>query len=108
VPSPCSYAVSVTPDPTTNEAADQQGEVAHTSAPTITLQDYEQAERGMAHEGAQVGIPVHGIVTVLVSALSLVPNLSVAQGSPWSAFALAGMAIRFGTGGSATAISTCT
>jgi hypothetical protein len=67
------------------------------SAPTITLQDYEQAERVMAHEGARVGVTVHGIITVLVSALLLVLNLTVAPGFPWSAFAIAGMAIGFGT-----------
>jgi hypothetical protein len=67
------------------------------ATPTITLQDYEQAERLMAHEGARVGITVHGIITVLVSALLLVLNLTVAQGFPWSAFAIAGMAIGLGT-----------
>jgi hypothetical protein len=44
-----------------------------------------------------VGITVHGIITVLVSALLLVLNLTVAQGFPWSAFAIAGMAIGLGT-----------
>ncbi len=63
----------------------------------ITLQDYEQAERVMAHEGARVGVIVHGIITVLVSALLLVLNLTVAQGFPWSAFAIAAMAIGFCT-----------
>ena len=67
------------------------------SAPTITLQDYEQAERLMAHEGARVGVVVHGIITILVSAVLLVLNLTVAQGFPWSGFAIAGMAIGFGT-----------
>ncbi len=66
-------------------------------APEITLQDYEKAERAMAHEGARVGVTVHGIVTVLVSVLMVVLNLAVAQGFPWSAFAVAGMAIGFGT-----------
>jgi 2TM domain len=66
-------------------------------ASTITLQDYEQAERVMAHEGARVGVIMHGIITVLVSALLLVLNLTVAQGFPWSAFAIAGMAIGLGT-----------
>ena len=40
---------------------------------------------------------MHGIITVLVSALLLVLNLTVAQGFPWSAFAIAGMAIGFCT-----------
>ncbi|HEX3221180.1 MAG TPA: 2TM domain-containing protein [Nocardioides sp.] len=65
-------------------------------ASTITLQDYEQAERVMAHEGARMGITLHGIISVLVSALLLVLNLTVAQGFPWSAFAIAGMAIGLG------------
>ncbi len=67
------------------------------AAPGITLQDYEKAERAMAHEGARVGVTVHGIITVLLSALMLVLNLTVAQGFPWSAFAIAGLAIGFGT-----------
>lgn len=67
------------------------------AAPEITLQDYERAERAMAHEEARVGITVHGIVTIAVSVLFLVLNLTVAQGFPWAAFAIAGMVIGFGT-----------
>ena len=79
------------------------------ATPTITLRDYEQAERLMAQEGARTGVIVHSIITVLVSALLLVLNLTVAQRFPWSAFAIAGMAIGSArTGGSATATSTRT
>lgn len=63
------------------------------SAPTITLQDYEQAERVLAHEGARVGLSVHAAVTVLVSTLMIVLNFAVAAGFPWSAFAVGGMTI---------------
>lgn len=42
----------------------------------------------MAHEGARVGVTMHGIIIVLVSALLLVLYLTVAQGLPRSAFAV--------------------
>jgi hypothetical protein len=63
------------------------------TAPSITLQDYEHAERVIAHEEARIGLTVHGIVTALVSALLIVINLTVADEFPWSAFAVAGMTI---------------
>jgi hypothetical protein len=63
------------------------------SAFTITLQDYEQAERVLAHEGARVGLTIHGVVTVLVSALLIVINFTLAAEFPWSAFAVGGMTI---------------
>jgi hypothetical protein len=63
------------------------------NAPTITLTDYEQAERVIAHEGARGGLITHGIITVLVSALLVVINLTLADEFPWSVFAVAGMTI---------------
>jgi hypothetical protein len=63
------------------------------SAHTITIQDYERAERLLAHEDARRGLIAHGVVTVLVSALLVVINLVVADAFPWSVFAVAGMTI---------------
>ena len=63
------------------------------SATGITLQDYEQAERAIAHEEAHVGLAVHGAITVLVSILLIVINLTLADEFPWSAFAVGGMTI---------------
>ena len=63
------------------------------NAPTITLQDYEQAERVLSHEGARAGLVVHAVVTVLVSAVLIVINFAFADDFPWSAFAVGGMTI---------------
>lgn len=57
----------------------------------VTLEDYEQAERDLAHEEARTGITVHTAVTVLVSAVLIVINVTVAPEFPWSAFAIGGM-----------------
>ena len=63
------------------------------TAPSMTLHDYEQAEQLIAHEEARIGLMVHTIITVLVSAVLVVINLTVADEFPWSAFAFAGMTI---------------
>jgi hypothetical protein len=63
------------------------------STPTITLQEYERAERVLAHQGARAGLIVHGIVTVLVSAALIVVNFTLADEFPWSAFAVGGMTV---------------
>ena len=59
----------------------------------ITLERYEQAERDLAHDEARVGLTVHGIITALVSVGLVIINYTVAPEFPWSAFAVAGMAI---------------
>jgi hypothetical protein len=63
------------------------------SAHTITLQEYEQAERVLAHEDADRGLIAHVVVTVLVSALLIAINFTLADEFPWSAFAVGGMTI---------------
>lgn len=63
------------------------------TAPGITLQDYEQAERLIAHEEARVGLTAHAIITGFAAALLVVINLTVADEFPWSAFAVAGMTL---------------
>ncbi|MGZ5400717.1 MAG: hypothetical protein ACXWDM_11970 [Nocardioides sp.] len=57
------------------------------------MQAYEQAERALAHEGAHQGLIAHGVVTVLVSALLIAFNVTLADAFPWSAFAVGGMSI---------------
>jgi hypothetical protein len=57
------------------------------------LQEYEQAERMLAHEGAHKGLIAHGVVTVLVSAVLVSINFTLADAFPWSAFAVGGMTI---------------
>lgn len=59
----------------------------------ITLQDYEAAERTMAHETATTGLTVHAVITLLVSAALIVINFTLATEFPWSAFAVGGLLI---------------
>jgi hypothetical protein len=68
-------------------------EVALMATAGVTLESYERAERDLAHHEARVGLTVHGIITVLVSTLLVVINLTVAPEFPWSAFAVGGMAV---------------
>ena len=63
------------------------------STANITLPDYEAAERAMAHEGATVGVVVHGIITLVVGIGLVVINITLAPEFPWSAFAVGGMSI---------------
>jgi hypothetical protein len=57
------------------------------------MQEDEQAEHVLAHEGAHKGLIAHGVVTVLVSALLIAINFTLADAFPWSAFAVGGMTI---------------
>jgi len=59
----------------------------------ITLQQYETAERALAHERATTGVVVHGVLTLLVGAGLIVLNITLAPEFPWSAFAVGGMLI---------------
>jgi hypothetical protein len=63
------------------------------SAHTITLHEYEHAERVLAHEDAHRGLIAHGVVTVLVSALLIAINVTWTDAFPWSAFAVGGMTV---------------
>lgn len=62
---------------------------------TITVRQYEEAERRMAHEGALTGVIVHGTISALVGVALVLINVFVAPEFPWSPFPLAGMAIGF-------------
>ena len=59
----------------------------------ITLDDYEMAERRMAHETATSGITAHSIATLLVSIVLVVINATLAPGFPWSVFAVGGLLV---------------
>jgi len=63
------------------------------NAPSIKLNDYQTADRVLTREGARVGLIAHTIVTVLVSVLLVVINITLADEFPWSIFAVAGMTI---------------
>jgi hypothetical protein len=63
------------------------------STANITLQDYETAERAIAHESATTGVVVHGIITLLVGVGLIIINITLAPDFPWSAFAVGGMLI---------------
>jgi len=63
------------------------------NAPTITLHNYQTAERLVTQEGARVGLIVHTIATALVSVLLVAINVTLANEFPWSIFAVAGMTI---------------
>ena len=60
---------------------------------TVTLREYEHAERVIAHEGARTGLVIHGVITALVSAALVLVNVALAPEFPWSPFPIAGMAI---------------
>lgn len=58
---------------------------------TISLKDYQQAEREVSVTQARIGIGVHAAVTVLVCAMVIVINVFAAPEFPWSVFPVAGM-----------------
>jgi hypothetical protein len=59
----------------------------------VTLQEYEHAERVIAHEGARTGLVIHGVMTALVSAALVLINVALAPEFPWSPFPIVGMGI---------------
>jgi 2TM domain len=63
---------------------------------SITLNQYEEAERSLAKVEARRGVTVHGIITAVVSVSLIVVNVLVAPAFPWSAFAAAGMLLGLG------------
>lgn len=60
---------------------------------TISLEQYERAEREAAVSGAKRGVVVHAVVTVLVWAVVITLNITVADEFPWAIFPVAGMGI---------------
>ena len=63
---------------------------------TISLDAYEAAERSLAKPEARRAVTVHAVITALVSIALIAVNVSVAPAFPWSAFAVAGMALGLG------------
>ena len=59
---------------------------------TLTLEQYESAEREVFLHGARVGLWVHAVVTAAVWAVLIPINIVVAPQFPWSIFVV------FGTG----------
>jgi hypothetical protein len=60
---------------------------------TVTLEEYEQAEREITLREGAIGLRVHAFVTVVVWAVLIPINVAVANGFPWSIFVVAGMAV---------------
>jgi membrane protein YqaA with SNARE-associated domain len=68
-------------------------------APWISLEEYQKAERVLAHQRARFGLLVHAIITALLSALLIVIDFASVEEIvsttqvPWSVFAFAGMGL---------------
>jgi hypothetical protein len=60
---------------------------------TVTLDQYEEAERELGMREARVGFLVHAMVSLVVWAVLVPVNIFVADGFPWSAFVVGGMSI---------------
>lgn len=60
---------------------------------TVTLEQYEQAERQVSLHEARIGLVVHAIVTVAVVTALVVVNIVVASEFPWSIFVALGMGL---------------
>jgi 2TM domain-containing protein len=60
---------------------------------TITLEQYEAAEREVSLRETLIGLRIHALVIVLVWAALIPINIFVAPEFPWSAFVVAGTAI---------------
>jgi hypothetical protein len=59
---------------------------------TVTLQQYETAERELSLRESLTGLRVHAVVILLVWAAVIPINIIVAPGFPWSVFVVAGTA----------------
>lgn len=60
---------------------------------TVTLEQYERAEREISMREARVGLVVHALVTLIVWGVLVPVNIVVADEFPWSIFVVAGMGI---------------
>lgn len=59
----------------------------------ITLEQYEAAERDMSLRETLIGLRIHALIIVLVSAALIPINIFVAPEFPWPIFVVAGTAI---------------
>ncbi|HZS15283.1 MAG TPA: 2TM domain-containing protein [Candidatus Dormibacteraeota bacterium] len=60
---------------------------------TITVREYEAAEKDLEAAGSRRGIAIHAAITVAVSVALVVINVVVASQFPWSPFPVVGMGI---------------
>jgi uncharacterized membrane protein len=60
---------------------------------TITLEQYETAERELSLREALTGLRVHAVVILLVWAVVIPINIILVPEFPWSVFVVAGTAI---------------
>ena len=69
------------------------------ATPRITLDEYQKAERAIAHDRARFGFLMHAIITILISTLLVVINFALGDDTaapdqvPWSVFAVGGMGL---------------
>jgi hypothetical protein len=66
----------------------------------ITLDEYKKAERVLAYEAARFGLVVHALIFILISALLVVFEFTLIDGSgstsdqiPWSVISIGGMGL---------------
>ena len=62
-------------------------------AETITLPQYEEAERVLANSEGRRGFAIHAIISVILWAMVIPINVFMADEFPWSAFVVGGMTI---------------
>jgi len=62
-------------------------------ATKMSISDYQDAERALAHDEARRGFLVHAVITLVVWAIVIPINVFLADEFPWSAFVVAGMSI---------------
>ncbi len=60
---------------------------------TVTLQQYESAEREMSTHETLIGLRVHAVIILLVWAAVIPINIIVAPEFPWSIFVVLGTGI---------------
>jgi hypothetical protein len=60
---------------------------------SVTVEEYQQAERELTMKDARRGLVVHTVVTLLVWAVVIPVNVFVAAEFPWSIFVVAGTGI---------------
>jgi len=60
---------------------------------TLTVQEYEAAEKDLEAEGSHRGLAIHVVITIAVSAALIVVNVLAVPQFPWSPFPVVGMGI---------------
>ncbi|NLT36576.1 MAG: 2TM domain-containing protein [Methanomassiliicoccus sp.] len=59
----------------------------------MSLDEYKRRSREIERRDARMGLLVHTAVTVVVSTMLVIINLTLSNGFPWSAFPVTGMTI---------------